>query len=74
MKYENGDTYVGMFKDGMKDGEGVFFYNASSIYSEISDLILEDKYEGRFRKDQRNGFGKMTYSTGDSYEGDWMSD
>lgn len=31
-----------------------------------------DFYEGKMKKDQPNGFGKMYYANGDFYEGEWV--
>lgn len=32
-----------------------------------------DYYEGKMKKDQPNGFGKMYYANGNFYEGDWSN-
>ncbi len=32
-----------------------------------------DYYEGKMKKDQPNGFGKMYYANGDFYEGEWVN-
>lgn len=73
MVYENGDIYIGMFKEKLKDGFGVMSYTDLS-YILIIKYFLENKYEGEFKRDERTGKGKMIYSNGDIYEGDWLND
>jgi hypothetical protein len=31
-------------------------------------------YEGEFGEDKKSGYGKMVFSTGEIYEGDWRDD
>lgn len=31
-------------------------------------------YEGEFAEDKKNGYGRMVYSTGEIFEGDWRDD
>lgn len=56
MKQISGD-YVGKCKRGLANGYGV----ATGI----------DRYEGKFRKGYPNGEGTYTWSTGETYTGDW---
>ena len=37
-------------------------------------MIFGCVYEGNFSKNTRKGQGKMTYSTGEVYEGEWIDD
>ena len=46
--YENGDTYIGDFIDGLRRGTGVYMYRSSG-----------DRYEGNWDENVKSGFGKM---------------
>ena len=59
--YHNGKVegrYVGMFKDGKRDGEGTW-------------VIDESSYEGEWKLDKFHGKGKFTHR-GDIQEGWWF--
>jgi hypothetical protein len=58
--WKDGRTYVGHYKDDLRDGEGVFCYPSG------------EKYEGSFFRGQRNGFGVFTFDAG-QYKGEWLS-
>jgi hypothetical protein len=45
LEYNNGDRYVGDWKDDAKSGEGVYTYEDTG------------KYEGGFKNDIKTGFG-----------------
>ena len=60
--YENGDTYVGEMKNGLRNGQGTMTYGN------------DDVYEGEWINDKKNGRGTMTYANGDVYTGDWKAD
>lgn len=57
--YDNGDTYVGEFRNGTKHGRGAY------------TLQNGDVYIGEFRDNQRNGSGIYFYDNGDSYAGEF---
>ncbi len=59
VRYDNGDTYEGKFKDGKFDGKAVFTFSHG------------DKYEGEFKDGKRNGRGVFTYINGDVYAGEF---
>jgi hypothetical protein len=59
LKYKNGDTYTGSFKDGRRDGKG---YTA---------FANGDQYEGDYRNDVPHGAGVALKRDGSLYEGDW---
>ena len=46
---------------GVKHGKGTYYYFNQSIY------------EGDWEKDKANGFGKITFSNGDFYEGGFIN-
>eukprot|EP01124_Arcella_intermedia_P008876 TRINITY_DN15689_c0_g1_i1.p1 TRINITY_DN15689_c0_g1~~TRINITY_DN15689_c0_g1_i1.p1 ORF type:complete len:1158 (+),score=339.10 TRINITY_DN15689_c0_g1_i1:16-3489(+) len=53
--------YVGQWKDNLYDGEGKWGCEG-------------EKYEGSFKNGLKHGKGKMTFATGDCYEGEWELD
>ena len=59
----NGDKYIGNFKNGLKEGYGVLFYDEEDELERIS-------YEGHFQNDKQNGEGTI-YWINCNYEGDW---
>ena len=54
--------YVGEFKNGLRDGKGVFYRNDGG------------RYEGEYKNDVKNGKGITYYSNGGRYEGDYKND
>jgi len=59
--YENGDQYVGEFKDGKRHGQGT---------STTDEWI----YVGEHKDDKRHGQGTFTGRLGDEYVGEWKDD
>jgi hypothetical protein len=60
IEFDNGDVFVGTAEPDLING--VYTYKNG------------DKYEGDFCGTGKNGFGKMTRSTGDVYDGEWYDD
>jgi radial spoke head protein 1 len=58
--FENGDTYVGMYKDQKRNGAGVYTYTSKNM-----------KYEGEYLENKKEGHGRMTYQDGGIFEGGW---
>ena len=59
VNYRNGDYYEGTYKDGVRDGQGVYTYAGES----------GNKYEGEWKNNLKHGIGKMTYGTTAEYYG-----
>ena len=59
MQYPNGDVYEGMFKDGVRHGQGVYTYAGEG----------GNKYEGAWENNLKHGIGKMTFGTVGEYYG-----
>lgn len=55
--YENGDRYVGDFRDGARDGFGVYIYGQSGDFA-------GDFYAGMHAKGVFNGFGTYIWNDG----------
>ena len=77
----NGEYYIGQFKNGLKDGKGVFFFKTERmihvIYDEYkgSGLIQQDFNEyciGEWKDDEINGKGMLYNKNGSYYIGDWI--
>ena len=62
IRIDNSRSYVGEWRNGMKDGFGKIYWNDGSIYI------------GAFVMDKVNGFGKLIHTDGDIYYGFWKDD
>lgn len=54
-----------MFKDGMKEGKGIW---------RKSDEPDSNMYEGEYHLDMKHGFGEFRWSTGGFYRGGYQED
>jgi hypothetical protein len=62
--YPNGDVYEGAFKDGHRDGVGIF-----------TERATRSTYEGQWVRDLRHGSGVLTSGSKDFiYDGAWVDD
>lgn len=85
MGYElqsNGNTYIGTFKEGVKNGNGTYYWftnneiftgewhgglpHGTGVYLSGDD---KDKYEGMFSNGLKYGFGVENFANGDKYVG-----
>ena len=62
--YKNGDIYDGYFKEGKKEGKGLYKYKDNKII----------KYFGKWKNNKKNGEGIIYYDNGDEIEGIWDDD
>lgn len=63
VEFANGGVYEGDWDDKLKrHGYGIQKWPDGS------------KYEGYWKSDRANGFGKLYHSDGDLYEGEWLDD
>ena len=60
--FETGDYYVGLFKNGLREGKGIQYYKNNKI-----------QYEGMWKEDKRNGSGKYYYENEDYFIGFWKN-
>lgn len=85
MDYGNGEKFVGNFKDGQEDGEGVLYKKntqLSVIYSN-GKMKLKEKsvviggnaptIDGCEKGDCYNGFGVIKFESGNRYEGNFVN-
>ena len=59
--YKDG-KYEGEFKNNLRDGKGIMYYNN------------DNKYEGEWKNDFKEGKGIMYYKSGNKYVGEWKND
>ena len=57
--WDNGDKYVGEYKDNLRDGLGTYTWANG------------DKYVGEFKDGNKSGQGTYTYADGNKYVGEW---
>jgi len=66
--FPNGDVYTGKFKEGMRQGFGVY------VYKLRPGRAKPRRYEGSWRRSERCGEGKETWPDGSYYEGSYEHD
>ena len=54
----------------MKHGTGVYIWMKPDPEDD-EQLVENARYEGEYKDGKRAGQGKMTYPTGDIYNGEW---
>ena len=80
--YDNGNKYVGEWKDNQKTGRGTYTWKSGDIYiGEFKDdknngqgvltFVSGDKYSGEFKDSYFNGQGTYTYKSGRVDKGTW---
>jgi hypothetical protein len=85
LKWSDGESYRGAFRNGKMDGKGVLKYNNGNSYEgsflngkrdgkAVYKWKNGDVYEGDFKDDLRNGKGVMKWKNGDAYEGEFKDD
>merc|ERR1712048_477032 len=60
VEYPMGDLFEGNFKDGKREGQGVYEYY---------QITGRDKFTGVFEDNKRTGLGRMEYCKGGFYHG-----
>lgn len=58
--YENGDLYLGEFKNIVREGKGTL-------------TTADFKYEGGFKNGKIHGYGEIKFAKGDEYKGQWKN-
>lgn len=82
VQYPNNDVYTGDFKNGLKEGNGVYTYANGDKYTGEwknnlqhgigrTEYAKNAKYYGRFSEGKRNGEGVYYFPNGDIYSGSW---
>jgi len=81
----NDDKYVGEYKDGVKNGQGIYTWaNGDKYVGEWKDgnregqgsLVLANgnRYNGEYKNDKFDGQGTYTWVTGEKHIGEWKED
>lgn len=84
VQYTNSDSYNGDFKNGVKEGQGVYtFINGDKYTGEWkgnlqhgigkTEYAKGGKYYGKYVKGKREGEGVFNYANGDIYSGSWKN-
>ena len=60
--FENGDKYIGEWKNHQYDGNGIYIYSNG------------EKYVGEFKKNKSDGYGTYNYKNGDLYVGEFRDE
>jgi hypothetical protein len=84
MAYATGHKFTGMFKDGIRHGEGLLLMPGGrkivGIWqnNEVTEGTFTQpdgtRYEGQWKFRERNGQGTLTFPDGRKYVGDFKSD
>ncbi len=62
MRFSNGDTYLGTWVLGRREGSGQYIWAHDRFYR---------RYDGDFSVNLRHGRGVMRYTNGNVYDGEW---
>ena len=83
--FQDGNIYIGEWKDYKRDGYGIFTYSNGNKYEGqwidgkknghgIFTNKYGNKYDGQWKDDKKNGHGIFIWSNGDKYDGEWKDD
>lgn len=84
LTHHHGVMYTGQWKDGKRDGHGVYTYANGRTYTGQWKAGLRDgrgvlkfasgqQYDGEWKNDQREGWGVFQDSYNHRYEGEWAA-
>eukprot|EP00960_Hanusia_phi_P038962 753676-Hanusia_phi.AAC.15 len=65
LTYEDGEFYIGTWKNDQKDGIGVYSWGRQSGEN------AGDKFEGKFSKGLANGHGRTIFNDGSKHQGEY---
>jgi hypothetical protein len=82
MKFDNGDSYTGTFKDEKKIGYGIYTFSNGERYEGefqadfpngkgTAFLANGNVFSGNFINNVPDGKGKMIFNNGNIYDGEW---
>ena len=82
-QFENGDIYVGQWKNGKRFGRGTQYCKDGRVYEGLwagykrngtgrSINANGDVYEGELKDDKAHGKGVYIWKKGDRYDGEWL--
>ena len=65
--HDNGDKYVGEFKNNAYNGQGTYIFGPNSEWA-------GDKHVGEYKNNKKNGQGTYTHANGNKYVGEFKND
>jgi len=81
ISYDNGETFQGTFRTGIKNGQGVgTFPDGITLKGEFRNGYIHKgtetwpsgvNYQGEFKNNKPHGQGTMTYANGDRHQGEF---
>jgi hypothetical protein len=88
MIYKDGAKYTGNWKNGKKEGYGIYEFSnddKNKIYSGLFEndeicglglIVYTDNtfYQGEFKRGKCEGYGKYIFDGGNIYEGEWKNE
>lgn len=85
VKYYESGKYTGEFKNGKRNGHGVYEWHNGEIYDGdwlddfrtghgVYKWKTGDVYDGDYVDGMKTGYGTMQYHNGAKYEGEWLED
>tara|TARA_B100001059_G_scaffold22178_1_gene17755 strand:+ start:400 stop:2328 length:1929 start_codon:yes stop_codon:yes gene_type:complete len=83
-QFEDGNKYIGQFKNSNYDGKGTFRFKSGAVYTGqfkngkynglgVYQFIDGSIYSGDYLEGLKNGFGTYTFNNGDKYEGEFKN-
>jgi radial spoke head protein 1 len=66
--YPNGDAYTGTYANGLRHGQGLYVFAATSNRDRKQGLS-KACYQGEFQNGRRHGQGQFWYPDGSYYQG-----
>ena len=69
LKTSEGTSYEGQWKGGAFHGQGTYVFQQSKYTGGASST-----YTGQWTEGKKDGKGKLTQYSGNSYDGDWKAD
>ena len=83
-QFEDGNKYIGQFKNSNYDGKGTFRFKSGDVYigqfkngkyngHGVYQFTNGSIYSGDYLEGRKNGFGTYTFNNGDKYEGEFKN-
>ena len=70
--YPNGCIFEGTFdSEKIKQGYGTYIWKGPAG-GEDESLVEKARYQGNYKNGLKDGFGRMVFPSGDSYDGNWV--
>jgi radial spoke head protein 1 len=71
--YLDGSTFTGTFdSEKLKQGLGTYVWMSAGEGDDSEEKVQKGKYVGNYVDGKKNGRGKCTFPSGDTYDGYWL--